>query len=266
MNSLIERIKYKIYLFKNLTANPGKKDYVVSDLFPIRNDSGWETFFELLNINAILSADYSLSTESGYVAKFYFFDSNGNYLGFRNIGRTGVARQTIELKSLINSEIKNAVLFAVFHEKSTKELDIGESLIAERGYTGFEYKSKGARSYVHGNHDAIAFNGTGTKLIGNYGYKSRYYYVQHPIANGAKYEFLFVNTTMKNQNLKFQISIGLNKWKKLYNIKLKPGGSHMLPIDSVQDKVAFLRIKSRLYLSRPVVFKRNNNSFDVFHG
>jgi hypothetical protein len=255
-----------MFLFKNLTANPADSSYVISDLFPIRNDSDWQTFFELLNINSIINAHYSINTSPKYVAKFYFFDSEGNCLGVRNIGEPGIARQTIEIKSFLDSELRNAVLFSVFHEKPSNASDIGDSLIAERGYTGFEYKSNGARSYVHGNHDAIAFNGTDTKLIGNSGYRSRYYYVQHPIANGDKYEFLFVNTTTKKQKIEFQISNGVNKWKKISNINLKPGGSHMLPIDSQIDSVQFLRIKSHLYLARPVVFRTNTTSFDVFHG
>ena len=266
MSAFYERIKYKLFLFKNLTADPGQSGYVVSDLFAIRNDSNWQTYFELLNINSIITADYSPNAEFEHIAEFHFFDAQGNHLGLRNIGGQGLARQTINLSSYLNSELANAAVFSVFHKTPNDSVDMGKSLVAERGYLGFEYKSNGARSYVHGNLDAIAYNGKTAKLVGNYGYRSRYYYVQHPMSDGAKYEFLFVNTSNKKQKLTFQVSNGNNKWQKISKIELRPGGSHLLTFTAQIDSKQFLRIKSHLYLARPVVFRTNKNSFDVFHG
>jgi hypothetical protein len=263
---LVHRIKYKIFVYKNLTSNPGSPDYVVSDLFAIRDQTGWQTYFELLNINSLLKADFSNDDKSESVAIMYFYDSDGIFLGAKDIGLHNVARQSIHINPFLKSNLSKAALFAVFHKVPLDSTMLGESLIAERGYVGYEFNSNGARSYVHGNHDAIASNGVKTQLIGNYGFRSRYYYVQHPLDCSAKYDFIFVNTSSKEQKLKFQISSENQKWQTIGKVFVKPGGSYTLPIASSSKGLDYLRIKSKLYLARPVVFRQTQHSFDVFHG
>lgn len=262
--SVLPKINYKLNFYKNLTRNPGSKDFVVSDLFPIRKDGDWRTFFELLNINALLEANYKNVNSHTYIAKIIFFDHLGSILGEVSVGKPELARQTLDIRSYLKGNLKDAAVFAVIHKVPSSDSNIGSSLLAERGYIGFEYQSGGARSYVHGNHDALAYKPDQLQLIGNYGIRNKIYYVQHAMSKNCDYEFFFANTSRIKQKILFEISLDGNKWMIYKSVELNPGGSILLSLE--KNLAKFLRVKSKLYLARPLVFRKSEYSFDVFHG
>ena len=73
------RLKYALFLCKNLTKIPTEKTAVISDLFPIKKGNDWHTEFELLNVTGLIMGDNNESKP--YVVNFYFFSSTGNLLG-----------------------------------------------------------------------------------------------------------------------------------------------------------------------------------------
>jgi hypothetical protein len=185
-------------------------------------------------------------------------------LGEVSVGKPETARQTLDILTYLKGNLKDAAVFAVIHKVPSPNSNMGSSLLAERGYLGFEYRSNGARSYVHGNHDALAYKHDQIQLIGNYGIRNKIYYVQHAMSRNCVYEFFFVNTSPKKQKVVFEISLDGYKWVIYKSVELNPGGSILLSLEDNQAK--FLRVKSKLYLARPLVFRKSEHSFDIFHG
>ena len=62
--SLKRKVKYAFFIPRGVTKTPKVQGSVISDLFCIRNDSGWETHFELLNIEGLINGDNSADSKS----------------------------------------------------------------------------------------------------------------------------------------------------------------------------------------------------------
>jgi hypothetical protein len=258
------RAKLFIFINKNLTKIPTEKNAVISDLFPIKKDNDWHTEFELLNVSGLIMGDNNESKP--YVVNFHFFSSTGNLLGSRGVTVENIGRKTIKLSELMIGEIKEAATFSVFHPPIYDKTDMAGSFLAERGYSGYEYKNLGVKGYVHGNLDAVALSKGKVEPLGNSGLISRYYTVQHCLRGPAKYEFVFTNPTSKKITITPNISLNKKKWRTMEAFTMNSLGSKAFTIDIKESEKAYVRFKSKLYLGRPVVFRISNDSMDVFHG
>lgn len=258
------RAKLFIFINKNLTKIPTEETAVISDLFPIKKGNDWHTEFELLNISGLIMGDNNESKP--YVVNFYFFSSTGNLLGSKSITVENIGRKTIKLSELMIGEIKEAATFSVFHPPIYDKTDMAGSYLAERGYSGYEYKNLGVKGYVHGNLDAVALSKGKVEPLGNSGLISRYYTVQHCLRGPAKYEFVFTNPTSKKITITPNISLNKTKWKTMEALTMNSLGSKTLTVGIKESEKAYVRFKSKLYLGRPVVFRISNDSMDVFHG
>jgi hypothetical protein len=260
---LLNGVRRKIFVPNGITRMPKSRQSVISDLFFIRADNDWETSFELLNINALLLG--SFERHEWHSAIMYFFDSDGNVIQELQIPMNSTPRSTLRINDMIQDFPKVPATFALFHsERESADLR-GESLIAERGYVGYEFKGLGVKGYVHGNLDAVALSDNVVEPIGNSGVFKRHYTVQHLLFGAARYEFAFTNPTSKSQKISMEVSNVSNKWVKNSELVLKPLGSGIFEIDDFGN-TNVVRFKSKLYLGRPIVFRTTPNSLDVFHG
>ena len=263
LSMFFPRVRRKIFTPSGLTRIPKFSQSVISDLFFIRADNDWQTNFELLNINALLLGGFESRVWGS--AQMYFFDSDGEIIQKLVIPIDSTPRSTINLNKLIHNFPKKPATFALFHSESETADLRGSSLIAERGYVGYEYKNLGAKSYVHGNLDAVALSTNGVEALGFSGVFIRNYTVQHLLSGDARYEFAFTNPTRKSQKISMELSFKSNKWKKSTVLVLKPFGSGIIEV-AEPGQTCVVRFKSKLYLGRPVVFRTTNLSMDVFHG
>ena len=142
-----EKLNFGVYIPLKVFKKPTYSNSVTSDLFPIRNDTFWETEFELLNIPGLISGEIS----KAHLAKIAFFDNKGLLLGFKNIEISGVSRKTLNINELLNGEFTTASTFAVFHDMKAQDIDLDGSFLAERGYVGYKFKDAPVKGYVHGN-------------------------------------------------------------------------------------------------------------------
>ena len=146
----------------------------------------------------------------------------------------------------------------------------GEALRPGKGYRradgGYEYKNLGVKGYVHGNLDAVALIKGKVKPLGNSGFISRFYTVQHCLTGPAQYEFVFTNPTSRKIKIIPSISHSPNQWSKSESFQIASLGTYTHTVIVKQDENAYVRFKSHLYLGRPVVFRIANDSMDVFHG
>jgi hypothetical protein len=255
------KIKFGIYIPLKVFKKPKFSDSVTSDLFPIRNEKDWATEFEFLNLPGLISGD----TAKAHRAKMAFFDSRGLLLGFRNLEISGINRKTIQLKELLYDEIKDASTFAVFHENESQNTDLGESFLAERGYTGYRHKDIPVKGYVHGNLDAVSYSLGRIQKLGNYGFLKKTYSVQHLLTGPSEYEFCFTNPTLKTIVIKPIIEVN-NKANKLDQVRIESLGFGVVKVKMKNGDIGKIKFRSFLYLGRPVVFRLKTDSFDVFHG
>lgn len=261
---LIQKVRYRIWVPRNITKNPRELASTMSDLFPLRSDSKWETHFELLNLYGLITGDNSNSQE--VKSRFLFFDKDGQRLGEKLVDAPQYGRTTIHIDENFHSAVVAASTFAVIHEFPDIRQAIGDSYVTERGYTGYSNCDSVIRGYVHGNFDAIAYHKGTVEPVGNRGIFPRYYLVQHPLRGPARYEFFLSNPTRGAVKVRVQHKEGEGPWVDIYRFKLHSLGSRIFQVDKHEKTESFIRVKSRLYLGRPVVFRLAKRSLDVFHG
>ena len=263
-SDLRRKIKYGIYIPRKITKKPSSHKNVISDLFCLRFNNDWGTRFEILNIAGLIQGDVSPAMSSD--AEFNFFDTDGKLLGKKIVAVGNEARKSVFLDKEFFTEIDQASTFSVFHGDSAKSLDLGSSYLAERGYTGYKFNNSQIWGYVHGNLDAVANFDGNIEMLGNKGILNRFYQVQHPLRGNATYEFFLTNPCKKKVKVEFQQKVGSGKWEKIDKSWINPRGSKLCAVNVPQGTESFVRVKSKLYLGRPVVFRVTDSGFDVFHG
>lgn len=259
-----QKIKFGIFIPRRITKRPTQPDAVISDLFPVRSNNLWTTYFECLNVPGLITGNNDSSIKSEIIVNFY--NDKGIILGnvASEIGKFG--RQTIKLDRNFFPNIENASTFSVFHTQFDRDPNLETSFLAERGYVGLQRNDMDFRGYVHGNLDAIAWSKGEQELLGNFGLLPRAYQVQHPMRGEAKYEFILTNPSTKAQIIRLQFRHPKSPWKTIEKSKIASGGCKLFQIDLAKEEVGFVRFVSRLYLARPVVIRQNQESFDIFHG
>ncbi len=264
LESLRRKAKYAVFIPRRITKTPKIAGSVISDLFCLRFDSDWKTYFELLNVEGLISGDNSSNLTTH--VEFVFFDSSGKKVGSKTeeVGKFG--RQTVPLDETYLPNINDASSFSVFHKASGHQVDLQGSYLAERGYTGYKKLDSAIRGYVHGNLDAVAQSDQGIEMLGNQGILRRAYQVQHPLRGPARYEFFLTNPCKRSSRINIQTKGLGEKWKELDRFTLNPRGSKLWAVEISSFEPSFIRIKSRLYLGRPVVFRIAGQGIDVFHG
>lgn len=256
------KVKFGVNIPLKVFKKPIYPESVTSDLFPIRNDENWSTEFEFLNIPGLIQGDIS-NTHKGMII---FFDEDGIQLGCKKIEMQGEGRKTLILTEMLVGELRNSATFAVFHESDRTSINLNGSFLAERGYVGYKHKNSSVKGYVHGNLDAISIANNKIQRLGNYGFFTKIYRVQHLLTGSARYEFIFTNPTNK-KTIKITPTLIDNKGRrKLQTIQLKPQGSKIISVNVKENQSSQIIFASKLYLGRPIVFRKIFESFDVFHG
>ena len=259
------RLKFLIFIPRGITKKPRSSTAVISDLFLIRGGNDWNTEFELLNIRGIVEGDNRITDET---AKFVFFDPDGREVSRRDINLPAQGRTTIKLSELFGE--RDLGTFSIFHSKTVSWLSNQNGYLADRGYTGYEYKGLQVKGYVHGNLDATALDKNDFEMLGQSGFVPRTYNLQHVLRGPATYQFAFVNPTKKKVKLKARVS-GLsgekfNKHEK-HSLELNSRASRIVSTTLKDGETAKLSVRSRLYMmGRPVVFRVADQTMDVFHG
>lgn len=259
---ILFKIKYHFFMHKGLTRVPSENS-VTSDLFPIPPIENWTTDFELLNLDELALGNFDRQKKKSVF--IYFFDQFGRIMGIREVFQDNFAKLQIRISDYLKEELKSSTSFSVFHQCNTTDINKSGSFLAERGYCGYAYKGTRMKGYVHGNLDAVAFNNGRVSPIGNSGFWNRDYIVQHPLIGPAEYYFVITNPT--NKAVKIATFLWRqDKWVKDKLIFLPPLGSHNMVIKLARSEKILIKLRSRLYLCRPVIFRVNKTSMDVFHG
>ena len=242
------------------------RDAVISDLFVLRVEDGWETYFECLQFDALLNPNEEIELQT---VVFCFYSKAGQLITERKLTLPREIKTTINLNQLVEDlNLKEDSIFAIFHPQKKYWIRQHDSFLAERGYIGYANKRLGPiKGFVHGNLDAIARSDSKRTdfLLGNYSFFKKEYRLQHILEPGNKYELYLVNPTSTKQ--RFNLVQKTNQKEDRIIVDLPPMGlyKYVKTVDKNED-TTFIIIESKLYLARPVVFKIMPSSFDVFHG
>lgn len=241
-------------------------DAVISDLFVLRVEDGWETIFECLQFETLLNPSEKVDLQT---LIFCFYTKTGQFITERKVTLPKEIKTTININQLVEDLTLNEDgLFAIFHPQKKYWIRQHDSFLAERGYIGYANSRLGAiKAYVHGNLDAIARSDSMRTdlLLGNYSFFKKEYRLQHNLEPGNNYELYLVNPTSTKQ--RFNLVQKTNQKEDRIIVDLPPMGlyKYVKTVDKNED-TTFIIIESKLYLARPVVFKIMPSSFDVFHG
>lgn len=263
-SKIVQKIKFGLFIPRRITKRPSHPDAVISDLFPVRSNKYWTTYFECLNVPGLISGNNDSTRKSELL--IYFYDAQGNTLGkvSTEVGVHG--RQTLKLDRNFFPDIDKASTFSVFHTTFKLDSELSTSFLAERGYVGIQRNDIDFRGYVHGNLDAVALSNGKLELLGNAGFLHRAYQVQHPMRGDARYEFILTNPSSKDQVVRLQYRSPRSRWTTLEKAKISSGGCNVFTIEMSKEEMGCVRLISRLYLARPVVIRQVQESFDIFHG
>jgi len=268
MNNLIEKIKKAPWVFKQpLTKIPKKLDAKISDLFVWRNSKHWKTFFELIDLPALFTQEGN----ENYV-DFILFDNNGNVLLKKKIQLLDSQRLTIDLDFFLNQveqthKVGEFGTFAIFHSYTPSVVQNLNAFISERGYVSYQYKNAPLRSYVHGNLDAISFYKDKFKMLGGYSFLKRQYRLQYELCDSEFYEVVVTNPYARKVKVtcitKLLNSNG-SSWEESVIINSKGAYVFKVMVDNLHPSKCV--IISHLIMARPLIFRINQDQFDVFHG
>lgn len=242
------------------------KGAVISDLFILRIENGWKTYFECLQYETLLNPKEKVES---HTLVFCFYTKGGQRLTEREVTLSLGIKSTINVNQLISDfPLNEDGLFAIFHQLKKNWINQYNSFLAERGYIGYANPKLGSiKGFVHGNLDAIARSTLKSKdkLLGNYSFFKKEYRLQHSFEPGNTYELYLVNPTSTEQ--KFTIIHQSNLDVAKTTVVTPPKGlyKHVKSVDK-KEGITNIIIESKLYLARPVVFKIMPSSFDVFHG
>jgi hypothetical protein len=248
---------------QRLVRVPKNVNSSVSDLFIWACDDNWNTFFDLIDI-------YSLfEDEPGHIF-VHIYDKNGLLLTKDHIQLDVHNKTKLDISTLLPEKSGNYGTFCIFHSRSPGSFVQHSSFIAERGYTGYKYKSSTLLAYVHGNHDAIAFNRMDktTELLGSSSIFKRKYNLQYLLEYGHKYYLGVVNNSPVDQQIKLSVLNSKDSSIVMYynEFNLKPKGVNFSKVELKKGQQGRASISSKLIMSRPVVFRIGGNNMDIFHG
>tara|TARA_Y100000768_G_C23984651_1_gene687999 strand:- start:2170 stop:3003 length:834 start_codon:yes stop_codon:yes gene_type:complete len=239
---------------------------VISDLFILRIEDEWETNFECLQLDILINPKSNIKPRE---ILFSFFSKSGDLIAEKKVIKSEKIKTTISLNRIAETlGINKDCLFAVFHPFMDYGLSKHKSFLAERGYIGYAHPVKGSiKGFVHGNLDAIAKTHLkkNFKMLSNFSFFNKHYYLQKTLESDLKYELYLVNSTASSQKFKIIEKNGKEIKKTIINISSRGFFKYIKTIDKKGLKTNII-IESKLYLARPVVFKLMDSSFDVFHG
>ena len=215
----------------------------VSDAFFWRTDNNYETIFKFSNL---LSYFYNISNSN---VKLVFFSKNNEFIKEHDILSPNNLSEILINKSFLNN-IESYGVFYVFHETEQKL----ETIIRNSCYTGYSLKNN-IPSMVHGNTITAKKKFYDKKIdygIGGYSFlKKRSYTVQNNFEL-EQTEIMLVNPT------KIEISVKVNE--QIFT--LKKGCSKLITI----GKNKLIKVTSKCYLLRPIIFERKDDFINVYHG
>ena len=262
MTLILEKLRLLLWkIGQPLTKIPPSSNAAVSDLFIWRHTDEITTYFELLNLPYLLN--FSAPHPS---VTLVIFNCYGDILSEVNIDYSPNLRHRIKLRDYLPAACGTYGSFSIFHHPRNLSPDIYKSFIAERGFTSYKFASTPVHSFVHGNLDAIArLDDDSLSPLGGSSIRNRTYKLQFNLRITETYEFIIVNPSKSAQIIEFTVLNFSSNVIFSETINLASLACHIFRYTASDDDQLAL-FTSKLIMARPLVFRYQGNSIDVFHG
>lgn len=248
-----------------LTRVPSEPGVPVSDLFIWRRASEWQTSFELIDIPGLFAGE---KVRDGHPVTIHCFDQGGKCILQERLASVMNRRKSIDMSAFVGSGHGEVGTFAVFHTAPPQVVTALGSYLAERGYVSYRFREAPLRAYVHGNLDAISLKrDTTVEPLGARGLFTREYRLQHEMRGRVRYELGLVNPTGGEQRCTIEfLSAQHDTVMEIRHVVVGSKGVALIPYEVNEGRSARVVIKSPLIMARPLVFRIQDQSLDVFHG
>ena len=219
-----------------------KKNVSTSDAFFWRTDNDFKTIFKFTDIFSLFFKEQNSACE------IFFYDKENNFIKKIKLSQLNLSNEITIDKNFMDQK-EDYGTFYIFHYSKNDH----KSIIRNSCYTGFSHKDN--ISYVHGNTITAYKNLNNDKL--NFGIGGRTFF---------KNNIYQIQNSFKNKNVELML---MNPTKKKLKILVNDENFTLDSCCSIIKKfnnVDIIKILSKCYLLRPIIFSYDKNYFDVYNG
>lgn len=254
-----------LFLRNNLNIRPLGYSYLKKNIISISDFFFWNTknkFDTKINITNLASQVLPKIKQDCNVI-FIFFDSNGKVIFNDEINLKYFQSYSFSVSKYCPNNFGSVAIFHRF--KNFKELKEHGSFVTEKGYVGYNYDN-GPWSYVHGNNSSLSYSIDKKifPLLSSTILKINSYIPQVRFDDCTDSSLVFNNPL--DIDLRTTVDIYDKNWLKLHSIQelTKPKNTKILHLGDM--KKSYVKIKSNMILFRPMILKKYETYFDIFHG
>jgi hypothetical protein len=252
------RIFRNFFLIKPTFSNYPKNAYsTISDYFYWREEKEFSTKFMLTNLSSQIFPDKNEQD----IIKIKIYSNNGFFIKEINIILDPFETKEVEFKSL---DIKGFGSFFVFHYFTSLNFIIkSQSFLAERGYVGYK-ANLGVWNFMHGNKFA-SYMDKRKNIKSIEATTLRYIsYLPQVSFQDCKNSSIILNNP-SNKKINYKLSF-LDETHQIIEEKFMTIPNFGTVVSKIVNQTAYLKLQSKLMLSRPIILKNYNTYFDIFHG
>ena len=262
-NALTDRLRSALGIRPPHWIRPWSARTTISDLFPWRGGTDWDTKFDVMNLSSMLMPDIPAAEDVSFV----LFDDSGRRLREECFTLNPFSMHELKVSDFVQgAEQGTFVCFHALNLQCTPDFFGGN--LAERNY--ISYRKRGAESslwsYVHGNTYALSRRGTaGIRSIAGRPTRDIIYRPQLRFDDCLHFELIFTNTTLRKLSVRVNAFDEARALVEKKMATVPAGGMAVIAFDNAGHRISMVENEGRHFMWRPVLFKHYQTGFDVLH-
>ncbi len=262
-NALADRLRSALGVRPPRWNRPWSMHATISDLFPWRGGTEWDTKFDVMNLSSVLMPDAPAAEDVNFV----LFDDFGHQLREERFSLDPFSMRELKISDFTPAAGQGT--FACFHAlnlQCTPEFSGGH--LTERNYVS--YRNLGSMSllwsYVHGNTYALSRRDAARMhSIAGRPTSEVIYRPQLRFDDCLRFELVFSNTTSRELVVRVKAFDDAHKLIKQKVATVPASGMVVIAFDNADGGIATVENEGRHFMWRPVLFKHYQTGFDVLH-
>lgn len=249
-----------------LFYDPRLWSHCVSDAFVWRCDSGFQTRFDLMNLNSILVPEEADHSHILVV----FFDQHGREIKRSTFDLEPFSTQPIFFEDMVDMPDQFGT-FCVFHEHSkSPEMWPFETCMIERSYPGYKNNEAGVLwNYVHGccNTIVLAYDFEQGEYyhLSRRSFRSQTFKPQLRFDDCHAFEIVVSNPLHRKQQICVRACDRNRSTLENQCFDLAPLASAIAKFENRNGHKTVIEVDSHAFWCRPLIFKHYESHFDALH-